>query len=88
MKRMVTLFLSFLFLFSGIWAWINDDTIEDWIVQQVVTANDEHPALLGLQANETWFVVVVDFPDHPSTEAWGVDEAENLVRQSAEDYLD
>lgn len=88
MKRMVTLFLSFLFLFSGIWAWINDDTIEDWIVQQVVTANEEHPDLLGLQTNETWFVVVVDFPDHPSTEAWGVDEAENLVRQSAEDYLD
>lgn len=88
MKRFVTLFLSLLFLCSGLWAWVNDETIDDWIVQQVITANEDHPDLLGLQTNETWFVVVVDFPDFPATEAWGIDEAENLVTQSAVDYLD
>jgi len=88
MKRLVTLSLSLLFLCSGLWAWVNDETIEEWIVEQVITTNDSHPDLLGLQSKETWFVVVVDFPDIPSTEAWGVDEAENLVTQSAEAYLD
>ena len=88
MKRFVTLLLSLLFLCSGLWAWVNDETIDDWIVQQVITANEDHPDLLGLQPNETWFVVVVDFPDFPATEAWGIDEAENLVTQSAVDYLD
>ena len=88
MKRLVTLFLPLLFLCSGLWAWVNDETVEDWIVQQVVTANEDHSDLLGLQTNETWLVVVVDFPDYPSTEAWGVEEAENLVTQSASEYLD
>ena len=88
MKRMLALIQAIFFFSAAAWFWVNEDTVEAWLEQQLIIEDENEVPLVGLQSEEHWLVVVVDFPDHPSSEAWGVDEAENLLVQAAMPYIE
>ena len=88
MKRMLALVQAFVFFSAAAWFWVNDDTVEAWLEQQLIIEEDSDIPLVGLQPAEHWLVVVVDFPGHPAGEAWGTDEAENLLLQAAQPYIE
>ena len=87
MRRAVAWLLAALMGFSGGWALMNPDTVEDWILQQSSPQTSNHQELLGLQSTERWLVAVVAFPDAgPGSN--DVNFAQQLLDQSAPDYLD
>ena len=89
MKKAMALVLSLCFLFASGWIWFNEAAVTDWVEQrQIVVESDQPSNLIGLQTTERWLVVVVDFPNHPSTDAWGPDEAMNLLNQAALPYIE
>lgn len=88
MKRMLALGFAFI-LFSGAgWLWYNEDAVDSWISDQLIVPPSEDERLLGLQTNEHWLVVVVDFESSPSSNGWGTDDAQNLLNQAAAPYVE
>jgi len=89
MKRPVSLAFAVLMLAGSFMMWFNGSTVTDWLAEQrIIIEEGEEEALLGLQSNEHWLVVVVDFPDHPASDAWGPVEAQTLLEQAAKPYID
>ena len=88
MKRAVAFVLAALFFFASAAIWVNGPLVESWLAQQFVIDEQADTPLVGLQSDEEWLVILVDFSDHPATEAWGIDEAENLLQQAAVPYID
>ena len=82
--------LAMVLLLSSAWMWFNEATVASWLAQQLVVVDDEseEDALLGLQANEHWLVVVVDFEQHPAENGWGTDDASLLMNQAAVPYVE
>ena len=82
--------LAMVLLLSSAWMWFNEATVASWLAQQLVVVDDEseEDALLGLQANEHWLVVVVDFEQHPAGNGWGTDDASLLINQAAVPYIE
>lgn len=88
MKRAVAFLLALVFFMASAAIWMNEALLESWLADQfVIEAEDDSP-LVGLQTDEHWLVVIVEFSDHPVTEAWGTDEAELLMEQAAVPYID
>ena len=67
---------------------MNEETINDWISVQIVESPQGESELLGLQKDETWLVVVVDFASNPATNAWGTERAEQMLNQSTLQYIE
>ena len=82
--------LAMVLLLSSAWMWFNEATVASWLAQQLVVVDEEseEDALLGLQANEHWLVVVVDFEQHPAGNGWGTDDASLLLNQAAVPYVE
>ena len=87
MQRMLTLIAAIGFVSIGAWSILNQDVVDTWIVERNFPAEHDEESLLGLQENETWLVLVVDFSLNPADGGWGPNEAENLLAQSASDYF-
>ena len=89
MKRTLAFVLAGVLFLSSAWIWINQNTVESWLVQQLVVdqPNEQRP-LTGLQDEERWLVVVVDFDAHPATEGWNVEQANLLLEQAAVPYIE
>ena len=51
-------------LLLGIWANANPEMLEDWLTEPV-TSGVEDRELVGLQDNEEWLVLRVEFPERP-----------------------
>jgi len=89
MKRLASMVLAVLLLSASLVMWFNGSGLTDWLTEQrIIIDEDERDSLLGLQADEHWLVVVVDFPDHPASDAWGPTEAQTLLDQAAKPYID
>lgn len=56
-------------------------------LQQTNIVENESIELLGLQTSENWLVIVVDFPDFPSSDAVGVRQAENILTEQGTRYV-
>ncbi len=54
--------LAVAILLVGIWAYTNPETIDDWLGEPV-PVNSEESELVGLQQEEEWLVLRVEFPD-------------------------
>ena len=67
--------MALLFLGLSAWTFVNEDRIEAWLPGQVAEQATTAQNQLPLQDNETWLVVVVDFPEHRADNGWGPDEA-------------
>ena len=88
MKRVVAVLIALVFFASSAWISLNQSAVEAWLVDQISIEQEDHEALVGLQSNESWLVVVVDFENHPSTNGWGTTEAESLLTQAAVPYIE
>ena len=88
MKRAVAFLFAAVFFTAAASIWVNGPLVESWLAERFVVEEDDEQPLVGLQNEEHWLVVVVEFSDHPATEAWGTDEAENLMEQAAAPYIE
>ena len=88
MKRAVALLFAAIFFTAAASIWVNGPLVESWLAERFVVEEEDERPLVGLQIEEEWLVVVVEFSDHPATEAWGTDEAENLMEQAAAPYIE
>jgi len=88
MRRALAAVLAMLFLVSAGWTFANEALVEDWLLGQGPDQTNNSPALVTLQNEERWLVVVVDFDAHPAENGWGPNEAENLIEQAVAPYID
>lgn len=86
LKSAVQISVGIIIVFSGIITFLVPELIEDF--RPITIIENEELSLLGLQEQEEWLVIVVDFPDHPSTESIGVSQAENILNEQATRYID
>ena len=52
-------------LLMGIWTNLNPDVIDGWVDGGIASQSDESAALVGLQTEEEWLVLRVQFPGNP-----------------------
>ena len=57
--------LAAVILLMGIWANHNPDIIDGWVDGGIASQSDEPAALVGLQTEEEWLVLRVQFPGNP-----------------------
>ena len=70
---------------SGVISYMVPEIIEN--LQQTTVVENEDLVLLGLQEDENWLVIIVDFPDFPSSDAIGVSQAENILNEQGQDIF-
>ena len=88
MRRALAAVLAMLFLVSAGWTFANEALVEDWLLGPGPDQTNDSPALVTLQNEERWLVVVVDFEAHPAENGWGPNEAEDLIEQAVAPYID
>ena len=74
-------------LLASSWSFSNNETLEQWMAENTYVIEDEEVDLLPLQNNERWLVLLVDFDEQPSTEAWGPNQAQTLLDDVAQKYI-
>ena len=88
MRKAAAAVMALLFLGLSAWTFVNEDRIEAWLPGQVAEQATTAQNQLPLQDNETWLVVVVDFPEHRADNGWGPDEATTMLDQAVIPYID
>ena len=63
--------MAVLFAATSAWMFLNEDTVESWLSQQVIPQNSQETHQIPLQNDEMWLVVVVDFEQDPAGERLG-----------------
>ncbi|MEC9351292.1 MAG: immune inhibitor A domain-containing protein [Candidatus Thermoplasmatota archaeon] len=78
--------LAALLLLGALSVHFNSDKVDDWASNQAIGEDDEGLSLLGIQAEEKWLVLQVEFPNSPFSSSM----ASNLLigEGSAEEYID
>ena len=56
-------------LLMGVWANINSDVIDGWVDGGIAVQSDEPASLVGLQEEEEWLIVRVQFPGKPFSQS-------------------
>ncbi len=74
-------------LLASSWSFSNNETLEQWMAENTITIEQEEINLLPLQENERWLVLLVDFDEHPATDAWGGNQAQTLLDDVAQNYI-
>ena len=87
MQRLLTLLAALAFISIGGWSFLNEEIVDTWILERNFIETHDTEELTGLQHNETWLVLIVDFESNPSNGQWGPDEARNLLSNRASDYF-
>lgn len=85
LKAVLQIILGVIIITSGIVSYMVPEIIEN--LQQTTVVENEDLVLLGLQENENWLVIIVDFPDFPSSDAVGVSQAENILNEQGTRYI-
>ncbi len=75
-------------LLASSWAFTNEETIDNWVRENQVQADESDTELLGIQANEQWLVLVTEFPDDRASEAWGTNQAQLMLDDVARAYIE
>ena len=73
-------------LVSALFVHMNGELVDDWASKQAPREQTEPLSLLGIQANEEWLVLQVEFPNSPYSES----RARSLLMGagSAEEYIE
>jgi M6 family metalloprotease-like protein len=87
MQRLLTLLAALAFISVGGWSFLNQEIVDTWILERNFIETHDTDDLVGLQTNETWLVLIVDFESNPSNGVWGADEARSLLANRASDYF-
>ena len=85
LKAVLQIILGVIIITSGIISYMVPEIIEN--LQQTTVVENEDLVLLGLQEDENWLVIIVDFPDFPSSDAVGVSQAENILNEQGTRYI-
>ncbi|MCS5582219.1 MAG: M6 family metalloprotease domain-containing protein, partial [Pseudomonadales bacterium] len=79
MRARLAVPIALLFLSAGLWGWINPDVVAEWF-DDVISQGDSHSMeVLGLQSEEEWLVVIVDFDENPSAPGLDVNQATSML---------
>ncbi|MFL2970129.1 MAG: hypothetical protein ACJZ63_04560, partial [Candidatus Poseidoniaceae archaeon] len=70
------------------WAFINGEQIDDWVRDNQLSSDESAETLLEIQEEERWLVLVADFPSQRASEAWGVNQAQNMLDDIARSYIE
>ncbi|RZD50485.1 MAG: hypothetical protein CXT65_02040 [Methanobacteriota archaeon] len=73
-------------LLMGVWANLNSDVIDGWVDDGIAVQSDEPVSLVGLQEEEEWLIVRVQFPGKPFSQS----KADSMLRGagSAASYIE
>ena len=86
LKSAVQISVGIIIMFSGIITFLIPELIDE--IRPTTIIENEEVYLLGLQEEEEWLVIVVDFPDYPSSDSIGINQAENILNEQAVRYID
>ena len=70
------------------WAFTNGEQIDDWVRDNQLSSDESPEPLLPIQEEERWLVLVADFPSQRASEAWGVNQAQNMLNDIARSYIE
>jgi M6 family metalloprotease-like protein len=69
-------------------AYFNGDSVNDWIKEHSITIDSqEQGPLVGVNDNEVWLFVLIDFPDQDEAENCNQQRASNLIDDNAIEFL-
>ena len=69
-------------------AFANGEALNDWVEEHAITIqSEEEGPLVGITNEESWLVVLIDFPDQSENSNCDQQRASNLIDQSARDHL-
>ena len=74
-------------LFSVI-AFANGEALNEWVKENaIIIQNSEEAPLVGITEEESWLVVLIDFPDQNENADCDQTRASNLIDQSAKEHI-
>lgn len=79
--------LILLLLSASVFAFTNDDVVEDWLKNNSIIVKSDETEILPLQENEHWPVLIVDFNGRNTNQATAVSDAEDMLIPSADEYF-
>ena len=80
--------IAVLFGLLSVIAFANGEALNDWVKEHaIVRGSEEEAALIGINDDENWFVVLVDFPDQNENSNCNQERASNLIDDSASDHI-
>ena len=79
--------LIILLLSASLISFFNQDQIEDWLQSNSITITKEEINTLGIQQNEHWPVLIVNFQDQLMDPNSAVTQAEQLLIPHSQDYF-
>lgn len=69
-------------------AFINGEALNEWVKEHAITIGEQEQAtLVGVQDEESWLVVLIDFPDQNEAGDCNQIRASNLIDNAALDYI-
>ncbi|MAH91277.1 MAG: hypothetical protein CMA11_05855 [Euryarchaeota archaeon] len=69
-------------------AYVNGEALNEWVKDHAITiGDDDEGPLVGVNENEAWLVVLIDFPDREEGAGCNQQRASNLIDDAARDYL-
>ena len=80
--------IAVLFGLLSVIAFANGEALNDWVKENaIVRSSEEEAALIGINDDENWFVVLIDFPDQNENSNCNQQRASNLIDDSASDHI-
>jgi len=79
--------LIILLLSASLISFFNQDQIEDWLQNNSFTITQEEINTLGIQQNENWPVLIVNFQDQMMDPNSAVTQAEQLLVPHSQEYF-
>lgn len=67
--------------------WTNGDALEEWIADHAIIIKNEEGPLVGIQTDENWLVVLIDFPDQDELADCNQQRASNMLDVAANNHL-
>ena len=69
-------------------AFANGDALNDWVKEHaIIIDSDDEATLVGINEDEKWFVVLIDFPDQNENSNCDQQRASNLIDDSASKHI-
>ena len=69
-------------------AFANGEALNDWVKEHAITiTSEEEGPLIGITNDESWLVVLIDFPDQNENSNCDQQRASNLIDDGARDHL-
>ena len=69
-------------------AFANGEAIDEWVKEHAITKKpSEQATLVGITDEESWLVVLIDFPDQNENSDCDQQRASNLIDESARNHI-